>query len=626
MNNNFNKLRFLLLLIFSIILFCFSSCSMRAEQKSLTGHFETIDALIMQNQFKDAIKELKKLEKSTYDSWGYIGIYKRYSRIGEDVLCEKLIKKALKKNKSNLELNAIYTKYLLSKNRIEEALKIGEILKGSKYGSLYSEGILKKAQQNATEDKLAFFKNEQFYQIYYDSYKSTRNPIWIRNCAVYDMNNGLYQKAYSFLPEAFADSMDSYFWALVCYDSKHYFDCVDTLDYSAKHFKALSVSQIALQSDSYIAISEMEKAENVRRSITQNIESITEKTEINEELLPLIMVNSAVWAKNQGLDNQCADLLFYTVNRWPGYVPALILYADFAYNSSIERIEDTEIKALRRAGIYSTEMERYDNRRKIPLSDAIYRLDKALAVDQNPYLSICKLDLTYKTNSKLSEKDKLRDLWILLEDTNEVSIEYKALLTQYAVHFLLNKNDIENAWNIFYSYVNKTAELNEKNRINPSEKKRRKDKSKSSSFISENFWDYFISNVSQYDLPVVEIAAWFAAQKGMKTEALRLYEYSVYESGGILEENVISPYVSTVSCINLADIYYSIGKKEKALDLYGKACGRESNNAMRSEMFYRIACIYIDNGDLKSALRSVDYSLSIYPENAKASLLKDKIR
>ena len=70
---------------------------MRAEQKSLTGHFETIDALIMQNQFKDAVKELKKLEKSTYDSWGYIGIYKRYSRIGEDVLCEKLIKKALKK-------------------------------------------------------------------------------------------------------------------------------------------------------------------------------------------------------------------------------------------------------------------------------------------------------------------------------------------------------------------------------------------------------------------------------------------------------------------------------------------------------------------------------------------------
>ena len=46
---------------------------------------------------KDAIKEIKKVEKRAYDSWSYIGIYKRFILIGEQNLAEKIIKKALKK-------------------------------------------------------------------------------------------------------------------------------------------------------------------------------------------------------------------------------------------------------------------------------------------------------------------------------------------------------------------------------------------------------------------------------------------------------------------------------------------------------------------------------------------------
>ena len=53
-----------IILILFITLFCLSSCSVKAEQKSLTAQFETIDALIRQNQFKDAVKDLKKLEKN----------------------------------------------------------------------------------------------------------------------------------------------------------------------------------------------------------------------------------------------------------------------------------------------------------------------------------------------------------------------------------------------------------------------------------------------------------------------------------------------------------------------------------------------------------------------------------
>ena len=78
--------------------------------------------------------------------------------------------------------------------------------------------------------------------------------------------------------------------------------------------------------------------------------------------------------------------------------------------------------------------------------------------------------------------------------------------------------------------------------------------------------------------------------------------------------------------MNLGNIYVSLGKKGKALDLYGKAAGRESNNVKRSELFYRIACIYAADGDIKNALRSAEYASSLYPENARASILKDRLK
>ena len=60
--------------------------------------------------------------------------------------------------------------------------------------------------------------------------------------------------------------------------------------------------------------------------------------------------------------------------------------------------------------------------------------------------------------------------------------------------------------------------------------------------------------------------------------------------------------------------------------IYGKIAGREVNNAKRSEIFYRIACIYSALGDIKNALRSSEYASTLYPENERASVLKDKLR
>ena len=606
---------FFTFLLFSFILFCFSACRLRAEQNSLTSQFDVIDALVMQNQMQSALKELKKAEKRAYDSWTYIGIYKRYMTLGETGAAEKVLKKALKKNSNNEELQAVYAAFLLRQNRLGDAGKVSEKLRGTKYASLYSEYMLRESAETAAaagENGFAFYTKKEYYQIFLDAYKTSKNPVLLRNCAVFNLINGDYALAASLYPAFFLDADDAYFWALVCYDAGQYYDSIEAIENSRRlmtgyqntvSFKTSPVLQTALESDAYMAVSEMEAAENARRGIVLILDELKVRKS-DEEYLSNIILNSARWAENQGMDEQNADLLFYVVNRWPDNVPGLILYADFAYRSNLEREEDSEIAALRKAGISTLEMERYDNRRKIPMSDALFRIDEALRRTNDPYLHIAKLDLRYKTDKSISEKDKNRDLWNMLEKSLNEDGVLKGLLVQYALNFLLQTKQYDDAWKLFYDYVTDNSLYDSK----------------------RDFWEQFIEKARGYELSIMEFGAWFAAYNKMADEALRLHEYCVYESAGLLDEGYISQSVSTASCLNLGSIYVSLGKKAKALDLYGKTAGRESSNAKRSEAFYRIACIYAGDGDIKNALRSAEYASSLYPENARASILKDKLR
>ena len=604
-----------IIILFSLILFCFPACRLRAEQNSLTSQFDIIDALVMQNQMQSALKELKKAEKRAYDSWTWIGIYKRYMTLGESERAEKVLKKALKKNGSNVELQAVYSSFLLRTGRLEEAGKVAEKLRGTKYASLYSEYILRNSAEKAAasgKTGFTFYTQKEYYQIFLDAYKTSKNPVWIRNCAAFNLINGDYGIAASLYPAAFYDADDAFFWATVCYDAGQFYNTIEAIESSKRlmtgyqgtvAFKTSAVQQAALESDAYMAVSEMEAAEEARRGIVMNLDELKVRKS-DEAILSNIILNSAIWAGNQGMDGQCADLLFYSVTRWPDNIPGLILYADFAYRSNLEREEDSEIAALRKAGVSTLEMERYDNRRKIPMSDALYRIDEALHRTNAPFLHIAKLDLRYKTDASISEKDKNRDLWNMLENSLNEDGEYKSLLVQYALNFLLNTKQYDDAWTLFYGYVTDLSQYDAK----------------------RDFWEQFIEKARGYELPVMEFGAWFAAYNKLADEALRLHEYCVYESGGLLEEGYISQQVSTSTCLNLGSIYISLGKKSKALELYGKAAGRESSNAKRSEIFYRIACIYAGEGDIKNALRSAEYASSLYPDNARASMLKDKLK
>ena len=245
------------------------SCKLKAEQKSLTSHFEMVDILIADNQFADAVKELKKIEKQVYDSWSYIGVYKRYIRIGEDARAQKIITKGLKKNSHNPELIAVYSTWLLRHEKLDEAKKLSEELRGTKYGSIYSEAVMKVARRDSTDNSGAFWKDSKYYSIYLDAYRGSQNPIWIRNCALFNLKDGLFENAAALLPVAYADADDAYFWALVLYDAGKYYEAIDALDASSSFLagypdsasrrvsKTNDIKIVALESDAYMAVSEI---------------------------------------------------------------------------------------------------------------------------------------------------------------------------------------------------------------------------------------------------------------------------------------------------------------------------------------------------------------------------------
>ena len=234
---------------------------------------------------------------------------------------------------------------------------MAEKLRGTKYASLYSEYILRDSAEKAAASGgsgFDYYTRKEFYQIYLDAYKTSKSSMWLRNCAVFNLINGEYGLAAALLPDAFIDADEAFFWATVCYDAGRFYEAIEAIETSRRlmtgyngtvNFKTSVVQQAALESDAYMAVSDMEASEAARRGIVMNLDELNVR-KTDETLLSNIILNSARWAENQGLDEQNADLLFYVVNRWPDNIPGLILDADFAYRSNLEREEETEIASL----------------------------------------------------------------------------------------------------------------------------------------------------------------------------------------------------------------------------------------------------------------------------------------
>ena len=61
------------------------------------------------------------------------------------------------------------------------------------------------------------------------------------------------------------------------------------------------------------------------------------------------------------------------------------------------------------------------------------------------------------------------------------------------------------------------------------------------------------------------------------------------------------------------------------MDLYSKTMGRISNLKLKSLIMYRIALHYYNKNDMKNALHSAEYAVSLNQKNVQAKFLITKI-
>lgn len=624
------------LMIVAAVMFCgcFFSCSKNITVSSLTGTLDEVDRYIIQGQSEAALKLLVKTDKKSLPPVARLGIYRRYVKLGETARAEKLIKSCLKKNPNDKQLLAVYSSILLKKKNIKEALSVSKKLSGTEYGSLYAEALLRSRLENA-DAVYSFddFCSDDYVQVYFDAYSGSKDNRWLRNCAVINLVKGKTEQAFAVYPKTFQDSTDAYFWSLVTYDNKKFVDAAENLktamtlldreladEYDLKrniHIKRnLNLKIRALLADSYINLSEEKLAEKERNSLLEYITTLEDEAlnsgDISisggissDDVLSIIYLNSAVWALSRDDLKGAYNLLSFCVQHWPDFVPGLIAYGNYAYNSNQLKLDDPMTQELRKLGIRSMDMEAYDELPKIPVEDAIARMEDSLGRFKNFELYVAKLDLEDKIQN-YSDKAYYGKIYNTIERNTLGTNLYPPEIARYAVHGLLMLDRKEEAESLFNLYISSRYQFDDQ----------------------KNFYDELFIHIHEIQKWEVEYAAWFAAEAGKAKLACQLYEFVVFneyikDSKKVRE---ISPRASIPAMMNLSMIYSSTKQKSEALALYGKTASLSQNLREKSEALYRVGILYNEMDKVEDAIKSLKYSIYLNPDHSRARLLLAKLK
>lgn len=612
---------------------CFFSCSKKVTVASLTATLDEVDRYINQGQTESAVKLLDKTDNKSLSTSVRLGICRRYLKLGEAKKALTLVKSALKNDSDNIQLMAVYTSLLLKNNDIKEALEISKKLSGTEYGSLYAEALLKaKVKSSGSKASYADFCSEDYAGVYLDAYAGSRDNKWLRNTAVINLTHGKVGQAFAVCPAEYQNAQDAYFWALVKYDSKKFVDAAEdfklALDFTAREIsddfdlkkklaakQTLGIKAKALLADCYVNLAEEKLAENERNEILNYLTSIADEESGSEELdnayiipgvdiLSVIYLNSAIWAQSRDDVKGAYKLLAFEVSKWPDYVPGLIAYGNYAYNSSLMTLDDPMTQELRKLGIRSMDMKAYDEIPKIPVEDALSKMQDSLDRFKNYKLYAAKLDLEDKIQD-VSDKAYLAKIYETLERNSLGPKNYPPEIVRYAIHGLLSLDRKEEAEALFNSYIATRYKFN----------------------TDEAFYDEFFHHVHEIQNWEVETAAWFATDARKASLAKQLYELIVYVEYIKDSKNVreIAPRATSSAKMNLAMIYSSTGNKAEALSLYGKTASDSQDLRIKAEALYRTGVLYEQMGNKDDAVKALKYAVYLDPSHSKACLLLSKL-
>ncbi|QTQ14745.1 hypothetical protein HRQ91_09875 [Treponema parvum] len=587
------------------------SCSLYSDDKAFVSELDVVDALIAQGDVNGALKGLSLAEKKAFNSFSYLGIYRRYRQLGEYKNAERLILKALKKEPSNAELNAVRAHALLREGKLEDSFPFALKLLSTRYESLYSEALLQKRISELPAPTPNDFINASYIPVFRAAYETSKNTLWLKNCAVALIHDNKIKDAALLQPSQIYTAEDALFWGLVQYDSSRFMQAAQNFTLAQNLFFAASrknpeISRArisALKSDALVCLGDYFSAQQEREFLLETVGFDAESGAGNktDDFIAVTYVNSAFWAAQNGDDRLCYDMLFSAVRDFPDYIPGLAAYGRFAYKSSQPPKENFYENALRSSGVRTLRMQRYDASPRVSVSDALYRMDESVRRTHDPLLEVIRSDLRHRVE-KTPENLCIAEAWQMLENSSRENALWPPVIVRYAVHILLSAAKISDAENLFFDYEEKRYSFDP----------------------SENSYLQLLSHKDDLDAWECEYGAYFAINKKFVDIARTLYEYVVSARPEYRTEELGDASFS--AAINLAVIYSSTGAKQKALDLYGKKAGAAVDNVKKADILYRIACIQDKQKKNAEALRTLSYCISLDPLNEKARLLLLQLR
>ena len=628
-------LRPLTVILTPVVLSCLLlSCTTHSEGGSITSLLDMADQSIALGDTRQALSYLNQASKQANSTLDRLGVFKRYETLGDSNMAEKVLKKAIKKDKSSIELTAVYSNFLLNQGRAKDAIKKSKALSGTKYGSIYAEAVFRRAlnehlsanelfggrankqDKEWKKDSSRFFElfyDSRFIPVYEDACRGTKRPKWLWNAAVLDMRAGNYGSAAAKYPSTLEDARDCLFWALVLFDCGRYAESLDALNAHSPDYNDLKTSLefMALKADNQYILGMDGDSEETRSQILAQVKGNEEKAG-SSKFLPLLYINSALYSRTTEDYPTEYDRLHDLVINYPDYRPGLAAYGEFAIQQMRRPPDDKMTAHIRASGLATTKMERENSVPQVTVADAVALIQAAQEKNPSADLIVLQEMLEAEAASIIEPAQRASRVWPLLEKNEQGTSLYPAEIVHYAIVTLLESNYIEEARDLFTRWENASRQDND-----DSKKKKKK---KAAVFVP---WEH----PEELSLWENEVSAWFCVNDGRFDRALPIYQFIIdtYSDRSPVMNSTGQNEAVVNSYINMGNLYAGTKQGPVAIDYLNKASSRATDPMVKAEILYRMGKESYYLKDFHSAARALQYAIKLNPSHNKARFILQQV-
>lgn len=568
------KTAFLCFLIF-ISLF-FTGCKKNSSDAEFAVKLALIDGCIAQNEIDDAFDYLKSAQKLAFSVAQRLSIVKRYQKLDASEQAEKFLLASMKKLPDSTELAAVYVQAMLEKGDLESAAQFAIRLKDTWFDSLYAETCLRQVTSSS------LYYESTFSDMYQSAYKTTGDMRWLRNSAVLLAAQGNLKDAARLHPGVYSSDEEPFFWVQLDYDAENYNRAIEGAGFIIDNVPEDREAASLICSDAWLQTGDLEQADAWWLSFIKDVSAAGS----GEKAPALIYKNAAHYAVlNNDPANACR-LLTEAVELYPDYMPALVEYVNYAIAGDAEnRVYEAENKAFKTDNLKTLAMEAHDAIPRIPLEEALRKLEETLEQAYSPELLVEYTRVRWMMQDTTEERC-LSELWSLMEKTR-LDDRYEPYMVRWAVCWLCAHHNEIVASDLFAEHL--------------------------AAMYGPDTPDTYIAEIEDWEC---ELAAWFALKNKDYDRALLLYENRMNERDTRADESVL---------MNCASVYTVVHDYTKALELYSILAPEIDDPVTLSEVQYRIGVIQYELHEKRNALLSLTYSVRLNPDNHRARLLLKQI-